>query len=193
MANTMRTFVRIDNVNEEVKNYFQQFVDTDPESKYFSQSINTLRVLNTLYGTNYTEENSYSSEWGNDNLGSKWMFFEFDSVSDDEIRFIIETAWSVPIQFLETLTRKLTEIGEDVIVSGTYEDEGYEPIGAFCYGKEGYGDIEDLDEFIDIEQMEFDEEYRDEIFDKLEQLREDMVDWYDEFLEEESSSADEEE
>ena len=76
-----------------------------------------------------------------DEVGAKWMYSEFDL--DDDLEYMelrLTSAWSVPQQFLEKLAKVLSNIKEDCYILGTYEDEGYDPIGAFIYSKD-YDDI----------------------------------------------------
>jgi hypothetical protein len=55
-----------------------------------------------------------------------------------------------------------------VILVGSYEDESYDPCGAFVYGKFDYDDMEDYDEEFDWDEYEEDdfytEKWHDEIF-----------------------------
>jgi hypothetical protein len=119
-----------------------------------------------------------------DNVGSKWLTIEFGCWTFEEFKqysntvdLILETAWNVPTTYLEYLTSALTEINKDVIVCGTYEDESYEPIGAFVYGDD-YDDIEDYDDEVDVDSMLNDEEYRCEIMKNLYEHRDMLVEAY---------------
>ena len=90
-------------------------------------------------------------DWWYDNVGSKWLEVE-SAVTEDfesEVQLYMTSAWSVPTQFLEKLSKILTEINKEVVIYGTYEDESLEPMGAFVYGDD-YDDIEDLDIEIDF-------------------------------------------
>jgi hypothetical protein len=90
---------------------------------------------------------------------------------------ILESAWNVPTLYLEKLTDVLTEINKDIIVYGTYEDESYEPIGAFVYAHD-YDDIEDYDDEVSFEDMINDEEYRYEIMNYLYEHRDMLLEAY---------------
>jgi len=88
---------------------------------------------------------------------------------------------------LREASRFLTNIKEDCYILGTYEDEGYEPIGAFLYSKD-WDDIEDYDIDIDHDKMWDDDEYRDEIYDNLNTLKEEMEECYHEHLEDKKNN-----
>ena len=120
----------------------------------------------------------------NDNVGSKWLRIEFGVWSTkkfveetDEVDLILESAWNVPTNYLEQLTSVLTEINKDVIVYGTYEDESWEPIGAFVYAYD-YDDIEDYDDEVDVDDMLNDEEYRYQVMNDLYEHRDMLLEAY---------------
>jgi hypothetical protein len=99
-----------------------------------------------------------------ENVGAKWITIEgIDKNYSDEVDVLIESAWSVPSGYLEKLATYLTNLDENIILTGTYEDESMEPMGAFVYGH-NFDDIEDLDVEIDHDRFWDDDEYRDEIY-----------------------------
>ena len=74
----------------------------------------------------------------------------------------------------------------EVIVRGTYEDESYNPTGAFIYAKD-YSDIEDTDigeEDIDYDKLYEDDEYRDGLDQKRFDLADSLYKSYTETLKE---------
>jgi hypothetical protein len=75
----------------------------------------------------------------------------------------------------------LVDIKSDVVLYGTYEDESYDPIGAFVYADD-YDDAEDLDIEIDFDQMWEDDDYRISIVDELHLLKENLYDSYLEYI-----------
>jgi hypothetical protein len=83
----------------------------------------------------------------------------------------------VPTEFLEKLAEELYKIKEDCYIKGTYEDESYDPIGAFLYAK-GFDDIEDWDDEVDFDRMWDDDEYRDELWENVNQMMHDIESWY---------------
>jgi len=90
------------------------------------------------------------------------MSMDVDNFIDNDISFTIESAWSVPQELLKKLRNWLIEESPDVVIRGTYEDESYEPIGAFIYAKD-YDDIEDCDIDINHDKLFEDDEYRESI------------------------------
>jgi len=75
----------------------------------------------------------------------------------------------------------LGSITEGCYIVGTYEDEGFDPIGAFVYGK-GYDDIEDWDGEVDFDVIWDDDEKRDEMWDSLNTLKDELEEQYFEYL-----------
>lgn len=182
MPNIMRTYTTVKNINQDVVDYLKSMCKDDGKGGHYSYTMNDAELINDLYGTNFGEETGlWDIKWGNENLGSKWIQFDYIEFNGDDITFNLESAWSVPMEFLEKLTEKLTSIHSECYITGTYEDEGYEPVGAFLYAKE-WDDIEDLDEDIDFEKMWDDDEYRESIFDEMEELRADIENAYFEDL-----------
>jgi len=173
MANVMTSFVEVKNINKEVNDYILQFCDVDKEQKYYNTTVRVLDLVNDLYSTEFTEGDWWSVDWGYDNLGSKWMEFDWITVDDDGIEMNIQTAWSVPQGFLETLGQKLGSIHRDCYLLGSYEDESYEPMGAFVYDLY-YDDIEDLDEEIDHDRMWEEDDYLESLHDKVDELKQDI-------------------
>jgi len=68
----------------------------------------------------------------------------------------------------------------ELIVVGTFEDESYDPSGGFLYAKD-YDDYEVLDD-IDFDRLWEEEEYEEQILDTIGSLPDEMIRWYDEYL-----------
>ena len=175
MANHMETNIQIKNgdikVIEKLKEIF-----TPKEGEYQVDSSDLIERL----GNKPPED--YDRGWMIDAIGAKWMYSEFDL--DDDIEYMelrLTSAWSVPQQFLEMLAKVITNIKEDCYILGTYEDEGYNPIGAFVYGKE-YDDIEDWDGEIDFDTIWDDDEARDKMWDNLNTQKDELEEQYFEYL-----------
>lgn len=163
----MTTLVTIKNCNELIISNLKEL--TLPIDGEFQ--VSTIDIINRMYNTEYhwdgklSEGNWPSKQFMDDNIGSKWILIEDAIFDETECSFTIETAWDVPIPFLENLANKLGMIQEDCYIVGTYEDEMYEPIGAFVFGK-NYDDIEDYED-VDKEKMWDDDDYRESIFNEL--------------------------
>lgn len=187
MANHMTTYVKVANLNEPAFNKLMELI-YPLKGKY---NIESVEVVNRLFKTDYSVEEKRFPDfaWMVDNIGSKWIEIECDDepVFDTEYSFRVTSAWHVPEEYLLTLTQELVDVKNDVVLYGTYEDESYDPIGAFVYADE-YEDSEDLDIEIDFDQLWDDEDYRISIFDELQLLKENLYDSYLEYLIEESSN-----
>jgi hypothetical protein len=182
MANIMTTYVKIINLNEESHNKLVDLFQT--EEKSFTEK-DLLPHFNKLYGRDFNDtDNFYGVSFMNDNVGSKWLNIEFGCWSTEEfvkfsdtVDLVLESAWNVPTLYLEQLTSVLTKINKDVVVYGSYEDESWEPMGAFVYADD-YDDIEDYDEEVEFEDMLNDEEYRYEVMNDLHEHRDAMYEAY---------------
>ena len=178
----MTTYVKIKNLDEESHKKLVDLFQTKGET-FTDEDL--LPHFNKLYDRNFNDtHNFYGISFMIDNVGSKWLTIEFGCWSFEEFKqysdtvdLILETAWNVPTKYLEQLTSVLTEINKDIIVYGTYEDESYEPIGAFVYADD-YDDIEDYDDEVDVDSMLNDEEYRYETMNNLYEHRDMLLEAY---------------
>jgi hypothetical protein len=182
MANVMTTYVKIKNLDEESHKKLVDLFQTEGDS-FTDKDI--LPHFNKLYDRNFNDtDNFYGIAFMNDNVGSKWLNVEFGCWSTEEFKqysdtvdLILESAWNVPTLYLEQLTYVLTQINKDIVVYGTYEDESWEPMGAFVYADD-YDDIEDYDEEVEIDDMLNDEEYRYQVMNDLYEHRDMMLEAY---------------
>ena len=182
MANVMTTYVKIKNLDEEAHKKLVDLFQTESDS--FTDK-DLLPHFNKLYDRDFNDtDNFYGIAFMNDNVGSKWLSVEFGCWSTEEFKqfsdtvdLVLESAWNVPTLYLEQLTYVLTQINKDIVVYGTYEDESWEPMGAFVYADD-YDDIEDYDEEVEVEDMLNDEEYRYEVMNDLYEHRDALYEAY---------------
>ena len=76
----------------------------------------------------------------------------------------------------------LSEIDNKIVIKGTYEDESYDPSGAFIYAGTSYSNMEDLDEIYNQEKAFEDDFYNEKWQDKLFKLEQEFatkVGWLD--------------
>jgi len=191
MANEMRTFVTVKSEDPKVAKKLQE-IFKPREGEY---EANALDVINNIKGTDYSYSNETTKEdWDKDRdfpsneeweemIGPKWMYVEYDH-GDLPINCTItlRTAWWVPKNFLSLLRDILQEIDEDCYLVGSYEDESYDPCGAFVYGKFDYDDIEDYDEEYDWDEAEEDDFYTEKWHDEIYQLERDVETAYIDYL-----------
>ncbi len=174
MANMMTTYVKIVNLNNQtIKKVLELFSKT--EKSYY---VNLNENLNKVYGENFSEQKEVTRIWMDDNVGSKTLQIEtnYNIEDSDYFELIITSAWEVPTKYLEKMTSLLNKFDKEVAIYGTYEDESYEPIGAFVYAYD-YDDMEDYDE-VDSEKMVDDDDYRDKIYVSLKELRDSLWESY---------------
>ena len=190
MANEMRTFVTVKSEDKRVAEKLKELF-TPTEGKYEADAVD---LINRIKGTNYSYSNETKKEdWDRDVdfpdndtweelIGPKWLYVDYDHQDEpDNCNIVLRTAWSVPIPFLQTLTQILTDIDEDCYIKGTYEDESYDPCGAFIYAKD-YDDMEDYDDVFDWDEYEEDDFYLENFHEELLQLERDIEMAYFEYL-----------
>jgi hypothetical protein len=200
MANEMRTFVTVKSEDPRVATRLQE-IFKPREGEYEATAID---VINNIKGTDYSFSNETTKEdWNRDvdfpspqewekMIGPKWMYVEYyhqDLPTDCNI--VLRSAWSVPTEFLKVLRDILQEIDEDCYLVGSYEDESYDPCGAFVYGKFGYDDIEDYDDEYDWDEAEEDDFYNETWSDQLLELQNDLEKAYLEYLEDRTNNPEE--
>ena len=182
MANHMETYITINNGDEKVAEKLKE-IFTPTEGEY---ETHTEDLYKRLYGDEAPEE--YDRGWVLDNIGAKWVYSEYDHSDDcNTIHLHLTSAWSVPTQMLEKLAKVLSEIKSDCYISGTYEDESYDPCGAFVYAGD-YDDIEDWDEEFNWDKYEEDDFYMEEWRDEYMSLEQDLVAAYLDFVEDKKNN-----
>lgn len=168
MANNLRSNIVIKG-NDKVSDMMKTRIDrcenlTKEKNEIFG-------FASAFYNNVETSDDGVSvmNSWSNDNLGSKWTYLS--DVMDD-LEFTIESAWYPPKEFFTHLYKLCYELDNDCEIEVTYEDESYNPIGAFvfkkdldgtpCVWQEEDNDIEDPtvdmdfdDEDYEQTQMEF--------------------------------------
>jgi len=193
MANEMRTYVTVHSDSEKVATRLQEIFKYDDSGKQYEATA--LDVINNLEGTNFTYSNETTKEdWSKEVdfpsnelwdsiIGPKWMYVEYDHGDLPEYcNVVLRSAWSVPTSFLERLRDELQKIDENCYITGTYEDESYDPSGAFVYGKFEYDDIEDYDEEYDEDESYEDDFYNEKWQESLVELEKDLEKAYIEYL-----------
>jgi hypothetical protein len=182
MANSMYTWVQVENLNSGSKEELLKLLS--PESGSYQLDA-------TQFSERYFEGSEPSESYDKysfriDEYGAKWWYINDCYDNGDDIEFNIESAWSVPQSLLEKLRNWLVAKNENVILRGTYEDESFNPTGAFIYAKD-YDDIEDTDidaDSIDWDKMYEDDEYRDVLDHKRFDLADSLFESYQETLKE---------
>ena len=166
MANEMMTFVKVVSKKPEVAVRLQEIF----KSRKGNHEIDALDVINNIKGTSYCYKNEKedfdvdvdfpSNQLWEEMIGPKWMFLEYDHAElPEDCNIVLTSAWAVPIPFLLQLRAELQKVDEDCYIKGTYEDESYDPSGAFIAGKFDYDDIEDNDEIYDWDEANEDDYY----------------------------------
>ena len=189
MANEMRTYVTVVSEKPEVATRLQEIF----KSRKNNYEVDAIDVINNLEGTSYCFSNEKegfdkevdfpSNELWESIIGPKWMNVEYDHNDDPNYcNTILSSAWHVPTAFLARLRDELQKIDEDSYIKGTYEDESYDPCGAFVYGKFDYDDMEDVEDEYDWDEAEEDDFYNESWYEGLLLLQTDLETSYLEYL-----------
>ena len=188
MANEMRTFVTVKSEDPKVATRLQEIFKLQ-EGQYEATALD---VINNIKGTNYTfndrddwdrEVDFPSNDMWEEMIGPKWMYVDYDHEDEPEYcNITLRSAWSVPTGFLETLRNELQKIDPECYIVGSYEDESYDPCGAFVYGKFDYDDMEDYDEVFDWDEADEDDFYTEKWHDEIYQLERDVEKAYLDYL-----------
>ena len=188
MANEMRTFVTVKSEDPKVATRLQEIFKPQ-EGEYEATALD---VINNIKGTNYTfndrddwdrEVDFPSNDLWEQMIGPKWMYVDYDHSDEPEFcNIVLRSAWSVPTGFLDTLRNELQKIDPECHIVGNYEDESYDPCGAFVYGKFDYDDMEDYDEEYDWDEAMEDDFYTENWHDQIYQLEQDVAGAYLEYL-----------
>ena len=120
MANHMQTYVSVIGLTERGISYLEKLFKI-PDGEY---EVGTTQFLERLYGE--LPEEYPNREYITEKLGSKWLNGTMQYAEDGEAELSLESAWSVPVNFLETLANQLAVVQGEAppILYGTYFDEG---------------------------------------------------------------------
>ena len=197
MANEMRTYVTVKSDEPAVAKRLQEIF----KSRRGTYEVDAIDVINNLEGTDYcykNERENFKMEvdfppndlWDR-TIGPKWMYVEYDhSELPSDCNLVLSSAWSLPVSFLTRLRDELQKIDEDCYIIGTYEDESYDPCGAFVYGKFDYDDMEDIEDEYDWDEADEDDMYNERWTDSLYELQTDLEVSYIEYLEDRLQNPD---
>lgn len=164
MANHVSTTLTIENLDQQSYDKLKEIFN-DGTNEYYTD---VKHIINKMYDGTDIEQIDDQYNWWVSNIGSKWLEVE-SSVSEGfetEVQLYLTSAWNVPDEFIQKLRDILVQINNEVVLSGTYEDESLDPIGAFIYAKD-YDDIEDFDIEVDFDKYWDDDEYKESIYDEL--------------------------
>ena len=178
MANHVENYIRVKNCNQAV---------IDELHKIFSEKddisdTHTIDLINRIYDKDWTTDD-YDREWVLENVGAKWVYGQIEGEWDTEISINLTSAWDAVNPLLKQLCSKLICIKEDVVIENRFEDESLEPMGV-AYISSVYDSVEYLDEEVDVYKFYEDEEYREEVYEWLENMMEDERRIHQEVLDE---------
>jgi hypothetical protein len=189
MANEMQTFVTVKSNEPLVAKRLQEIF----KSRRGTYEVDAIDVINNLEGTSYCFKNEKEdfdlsidfppNDLWESIIGPKWMHVEYThSDLPEDCNIVLSSAWNVPIPFLLRLRDELQIIDEDCYLKGTYEDESFDPSGAFIVGKYDYDDMEDTDEPYDWDLHDEDDFYSEQWAQDLNEMADNLEIAYIEYL-----------
>jgi len=174
MANHVTTWIQVHAGNEQVFKKLKEMF-TLPEGKWnYSEEIDFHNLLWPGH-----EDEDYDRATFTERMGAKWCYIDDVScLEDDEFEMMTTSAWNWSSGAFERLFDILKEVDEDVVLTATYEDEGYNFVGGAAISKlEGLYDYQDT-------TLEYPETDDDDELDKFyDQVSESMMSCRDEALE----------
>lgn len=91
--------------------------------------------------------------WFTDNVGAKWCYSEEFWVDGNEAEITLISAWYLPIELIEKLYEVCSKIDPNCVITGTYEDESYSPVGGFVVDENGFNSEEEELEYPNIDDF----------------------------------------
>ena len=185
----MQTFVTVKSDEPRVAKRLQEIF----KSRRGTYEVDAIDVINNLEGTSYCFKNEKEdfnlevdfppSDLWDSIIGPRWMNVEFDySELPEDCHIVLSSAWSVPTPFLLRLRDELQMIDVDCYLKGTYEDESFDPSGAFIVGKYDYDDMEDTDEEFDWDESNEDDMYNENWVESLNDMATNLEIAYIEYI-----------
>lgn len=183
MANHMETYCQVHNLKKEGADYLRKLFELpkNEAGQITEYEVGSLQLAERMYNVSDEE---VTREFCIERFGAKWLTVDVDYIDDEDAAFNITSAWAVPSEFIPELVHRLNLLqkSQDVFIAGTYTDEGYDPCGAYVYGFQYY-DIEDLfgndcEEEVDTELMWDDDDYNEQVYERLAEHREHMISLY---------------
>ena len=105
-----------------------------------------------------------------DKLGAKWISFEDIDFDDDEMTLTITSAWSPAFGLFERIYKHVAQIDPEASLLITWEDEGFNFIGAASYNKNGDDFYEYVPDEEDLKLLSFenpDDDRSDEFYELI--------------------------
>jgi hypothetical protein len=177
MANHVENYIKVKNCNQVVIEELQRIFSVKDEIG----DTGTIDLINCIYDKEWTNDD-YDRDWVLENVGAKWVFGQIENETEDEITINLTSAWDAVNPLLKQLCSKLICIKEDVVIENRFEDEGLDPMGIAYYSSE-YGTEEYLDAVVDVGKFYEDDEYRESIYEMLEEMMEEERRIYKEVIE----------
>lgn len=184
MANHVHTIINIRFDNEEaLRKFIFEELKYDQWMRYPEESATTywerIENLRQAYFKIICPdvENTYNDFI--DKLGAKWISFDDIDFDDTEMVLTITSAWSPAFGLFERIYKHVAQIDPEASLLITWEDEGFNFIGAASYNKNG----DDFDEYLpteeDLELLSFedpDEDRSEEFYELISDKMSDLVD-----------------
>jgi len=166
MANHVYSFFNITFSSEADAIDFSEWIGLLPVNENITWGERIEACCNIMID-NLWEDNEDTRQWWIDNIGAKWMYFDDIDRYDDEVHINMTSAWDFPEGLFFKLSDFLRDRYQDAIMQVTFEDEGYNFIGAGGSNQEfrdveyHHPDFDEMDEYKDSDGCWTDEYYEE--------------------------------
>ena len=162
MANNLTSWITV-KANDDTLKYVDSLV-TKAEEKIENDTHGITAFAKAFYkDVDCGDGGGVMYDWASDNIGPKWTYLED---VQDEGEFSLTSAWYPPKEFYIHLYKLCVELDENVEIEVLYEDESYDPVGAFVIKKDKDGTpcIWGEEDYIDnpLDDMDWEDEDYDE-------------------------------
>ena len=183
MANNVYTVVSIEASKEVLKNFTEKLFTSEVEEADW-QSKSSM-IADNLYGLLYKDypKDNLTREWMTENVGAKWCFVHDWQVDDDIIDLTFDSAWYPPDELFHEIADWFTKRGEFEMEARS-EDEAYLHVSGgyanhngseFICEDEDIPEYPDEDDFIDNKDQYAYDEAVDEFYDKISEIKDDLI------------------
>jgi hypothetical protein len=188
MANHVSSYFNINFPSESECTRFAEWIGLSPIDENITWGERTEACCNIMMD-NLWEDKEDTRSWWIDNVGAKWMYFDDIAFGDDTSVYInMTSAWDFPEGLFFKLSDLLRDQFPNAVMQVTFEDEGYNFIGAAASNQEfrdveyHHPDFDELDEYKDDEDC-----WSDEFYEEMDERRQMVLDEVLSFIQQDAS------
>jgi hypothetical protein len=180
MANHVSSYFNINFASEADCTRFAEWIGLLPHNEHITWGERIEACCNIMMDNLYPDQED-TRQWRNANVGAKWMYFDDIAFGDDTSIYINATsAWDFPEGLFFKLSDFLREHYPNAVMQVTFEDEGYNFVGAAASNQEfrdveyHHPDFDELDKYKDDDDC-WDEEFYEEMDDRRQMVLDEVL------------------